>query len=85
MVLRGPELIFVLKNLRKLVDVSLTSNLGADVIDEISTRLIFTHICASFPCLRKLTIGGWIFSVNNSEKVNNIMINKLLNSSLPNR
>ncbi|XP_076035663.1 uncharacterized protein LOC143021810 isoform X2 [Oratosquilla oratoria] len=68
-VLRGPQLFFLLRHLPKLVDVSLTSNLGSDVIDDATSHRLFALIPTAFPCLRRLTIGGWVFSLDNCEKV----------------
>lgn len=68
-VLRGPQVMFLLRHFPKIVDVSLTSNLGADVIDDQTTHRIFSIIPTAFPYLRKLNIGGWVFSLDNCEKV----------------
>ncbi|KAG7170986.1 NLR family CARD domain-containing protein 4-like 3, partial [Homarus americanus] len=68
-VLRGPQLLFLLRHFPKLVDVSLTSSLGADVIDDATTHRLFSLLPGSFPFLRRLTLGGWVFSLDNCEKV----------------
>ncbi|XP_068231604.1 uncharacterized protein [Palaemon carinicauda] len=68
-VLRGPQLLFMLRHFPKLVDVSLTSNLGADVIDDATTHRLFALLPGSFPFLRRLTLGGWVFSLDNCEKL----------------
>lgn len=68
-VLRGPQLLFLLRHFPKLVDVSLTSSLGADVIDDATTHRLFTLLSGSYPFLRKLTLGGWVFSLDTCEKV----------------
>ncbi|KAK7072483.1 hypothetical protein SK128_012781 [Halocaridina rubra] len=67
--LRGPQLLFMLRHFPKLVEASLTSNLGADVIDDGTTHRLFALMPGSFPFLRRLTLGGWVFSLDNCEKV----------------
>lgn len=71
-VLRGPQLLFMLRHFPKLVDVSLASNLGADIIDDSTTHRLFSLLPGSFPFLRRLTLGGWVFSLDNCEKVGSI-------------
>nr|XP_027229325.1 uncharacterized protein LOC113821082 [Penaeus vannamei] len=68
-VLRGPQLLFMLRHFPKLVDVSLASSLGADIIDDSTTHRLFSLLPGSFPFLRRLTLGGWVFSLDNCEKV----------------
>ncbi|KAK3865449.1 hypothetical protein Pcinc_028941, partial [Petrolisthes cinctipes] len=68
-VLRGPQLLFLLRHFPKLVDASLASNLGADVIDDATTHRLFALLSSAFPFLRRLTLGGWVFSLDNCEKV----------------
>lgn len=68
-VLRGPQLLFLLRHFPKLVDVSLASSLGADVIDDATTHRLFSLMSGSFPFLRRLTLNGWVFSLDNCEKV----------------
>lgn len=68
-VLRGPQLLFLLRHFPKLVEVSLASSLGADVIDDATTHRLFSLMSGSFPFLRRLTLSGWVFSLDNCEKV----------------
>ncbi|XP_045123346.1 uncharacterized protein LOC123511477 isoform X2 [Portunus trituberculatus] len=68
-VLRGPQLLFLLRHFPKLVDVSLASSLGSDVIDDTTTHRLFSLMSSTFPFLRRLTLSGWVFSLDNCDKV----------------
>lgn len=68
-VLRGPQLLFLLRHFPKLVEVSLASSLGSDVIDDATTHRLFNLMSGTFPFLRRLTVSGWVFSLDNCEKV----------------
>lgn len=70
-VLRGPQLLFLLRHFPKLVDVSLASSLGSDVIDDATTHRLFSLMSSTFPFLRRLTLSGWVFSLDNCDKVRN--------------
>lgn len=72
-VLRGPQLLFLLRHFPKLVDVSLASSLGADVIDDATTHRLFSLMSGTFPFLRRLTLSGWVFSLDNCEKVSQLL------------
>ncbi|KAB7500533.1 NLR family CARD domain-containing protein 4 [Armadillidium nasatum] len=66
--LRGYQIFFLLRNFPKLVDLSLGSNLGADVIDDSTVQKIFALLPSAFPCLRRISLAGWVFSLDNCEK-----------------
>ncbi|KAL7633771.1 UNVERIFIED_CONTAM: hypothetical protein RMT77_015725 [Armadillidium vulgare] len=80
--LRGYQIFFLLRNFPKLVDLSLGSNLGADVIDDSTVQKIFALLPSAFPCLRRISLAGWVFSLDNCEKIMRIAGKHLRRSQL---